>query len=120
MGRRARRLPKEASATILVQGRHLEITDALRGYTRTKAKRLSRFFAPIRKVDVFFNANRDSTYTAKVIVGLPRNKTIVCSENEKTLTAALDLTIDHVERKLSAFKEKLRAKGGRGKAVRQL
>jgi len=102
---------KATPANLLVQGRHLQVTDALRGYTQAKAKRLSRFFTRITKVDVFFTVNRDSTYTAKVVAELPRNKTIVCSENGKTLTAALDLAIDAVERKLSAFKEQLKGKG---------
>ena len=105
---------------LLVHGRHLAITDPLLGYTRAKVKRLSRFSNLILKVDIFFTANKDSSYTAKVIVGLPRNKTIVCSEREKTSTAALDLTMDTVERKLSAFKEKLRHKGNREKVARRL
>jgi putative sigma-54 modulation protein len=105
---------------LLVQGRHLEITDALRGFTQLKVERLSRFFSPIMKVDVIFEANKDSTYTAKVIVGLPRNNTIVCTESDKTLTAALDLSIEAVERRLNAFKEKLRGKGDREKVTRRL
>ncbi len=105
---------------LLVHGRHLAITDPLLGYTRAKVKRLSRFSNLILKVDIFFTANKDSSYTAKVIVGLPRNKTIVCSEREKTSTAALDLTMDAVERKLSTFKEKLRHKGNREKVARRL
>lgn len=104
---------------LLVQGRHLQITDALRDYTQVKVERLSRFFSPIMKVHVIFAANKDSTYTAKVIVGLPRNKTIVYSESEKTLTAALDLAIDAIDRKLRAFKEKLRGKGHHEKVTRR-
>jgi putative sigma-54 modulation protein len=105
---------------LLVQGRHLEITDALRGYTQLKIERMTRFFNPIMKVDVIFESNKDSTYTAKVIVGLPKNHTVVCSETEKTLTAALDLSVEAIERKLSHFKEKLRGKGDREKVTRRL
>ena len=103
-----------------VYGRQLEIRDTLKGYTRTKVKRLSRFSRLILSVDVLFDANRDSTFTAKVIVGLLRNRTIVCSEREKSATAALDLAIDRVERKLGAVKERLHRRGNRGKVARRL
>lgn len=103
-----------------VQGRRLEITEALRGYARTKAKRLSRFSNLILNVDIIFDANRDSTYAAKVIAGLRRNRTIVCSEREKSATAALDLAMDAVERKLSAIKEKLHRRGNREKVTQRL
>lgn len=105
---------------LLVQGRHLGITDALRTYAQLKVKRLSRFSSLIVKMDLIFDANKDSTYTAKIIGGLSRHKTIVCSERDKTLTAALDLAIDAVERKLSAIKEKLHRKGDREKVTRRL
>jgi putative sigma-54 modulation protein len=110
----------EARVKLLVQGRHLEVTDALRGYTQLKVERLSRFFATITKVDVVFEAAKDTTYTAKVIVGLPRNHTIVCSERERSLTAALDLTVETVERKLKEFKDRLQGKGHREKVTRRL
>ena len=103
-----------------IYGRHLEIRDTLKGYTRAKVKRLSRFSSLILSVDVLFDANRDSTYTAKVIVGLHRNRTIVCSEREKSATAALDLAMDAIERKLSAVKEKLHRRRNREKVARRL
>lgn len=105
---------------LLIQGRHLEVSEALREYATSKADRLERFFHPIIKVDVNFEANPDGAYTAKVIVGLPRNHTLVCTEPGKTLTAALDLCVEAIERKLGAFKEKVRGKGSRERVARRL
>jgi putative sigma-54 modulation protein len=105
---------------LIVQGRHLEVTDALRGYAQQKIERLARYFNPIFKVEVTFEANKDATYQAKLIVHLPKNHTVVCTEREKTLTAALDLATEAVERRLSALKEKLRGKGDREKVTRRL
>jgi ribosomal subunit interface protein len=105
---------------LLLQGRHLAITDALRGYTHRKVKRLLRFSSLVAKVDVTFDGSRHSTYTAKIIAGLPRNKTIVCSERDRTLTAALDRAVDSVERRLSTIKERLHRKGSREKVTRRL
>jgi putative sigma-54 modulation protein len=103
-----------------VQGRHIEVTDALRGYTQLKIERFNRFFNNITKVDVTFESNRNGTFQAKVVVGLPKHKTIVCREKEKTLTAALDLATESVERSLNAFKEKLRRKGDRERVTQRL
>ena len=103
-----------------VYGRQLEIRETLKGYTRAKMKRLLRFSSLILSVDVLFDANRDSTFAAKIIVGLPRNRTIVCSEREKSAMAALDLAMDRVERKLCAVKERLHRRGNREKVTRRL
>jgi len=105
---------------LIVQGKHGEVTDALRGYTQLKVERFSRFFANITKVDVHYDSNPDGTYEAKVVVHLPKHNTIVCSEREKTLTAALDLATESVERRLNDFKDKIRNKGDRERVTRRL
>jgi putative sigma-54 modulation protein len=104
----------------IVQGRHVEITEALKGYTQLKVERFNRFFPNLTKVEVYFDSNPDGTFRAKVVVDLPKHKTLVCTENEKTLTAALDLATEAVERRLNDVKEKIRNKGDRERVTRRL
>lgn len=104
----------------IVQGRHVDVTEALKGYTQLKVERFNRFFPNLTKVEVFYEANPDGTYQAKIVVNLPKHKTLVCTEKEKTLTAALDLATESVERRLNDVKEKIRNKGDRERVTRRL
>lgn len=104
---------------VQVTGRHLGTSEALKEYVTTKIGRLDKVWHNITKVEVIFDTIKDGHYESKIIVSLPRNHTIVCSEREKTLTAAFDLAMGSVERQLTDFKEKLRGKGERARETRR-
>lgn len=105
---------------VVVQGHHVDVSEALREYTEEKVNRFTKFFQNISKVDIFFEGEKNGEYRAKVVVGLPKHKTVVCAEKGKTLYAALDLAADAAERSLNAFKEKLRRRDDRERVTRRL
>lgn len=104
---------------VQVTGRHLDTGEALKEYVTAKVSRLENVWHNITKVEVIFDSVKGGQYESKIIVGLPRNHTIVCSEREKTLTGAFDLALGSVERQLTDFKEKLRGKGERARETRR-
>ena len=101
---------------IVVSGKHIELTDALKGYAQEKFSKLETFFEHILRVDVTLTVEdtkaKEERYTCDVTVSangmvLPAKVTAV------DLYASIDLCLEKIERQIKRFNEKLkeRAKG---------
>jgi len=104
---------------IIVQGRHLEVTEAIRAYVDEKvARAVSSFDVGAREVDVYCSVrHKEDNKGAKVQkteVTVYTKYGIVRSVCEaETLYGSIDLVVDKVQRKLRKLKEKNTAKGQR-------
>jgi putative sigma-54 modulation protein len=92
---------------ITVSGRHIGVSDAVRGYCQEKAERLERFYDRIKAIEVILDG-QEGQHTAEMIVHSDGTHPFVASEEHKDLYAAVDLLIDKLERQISRHKEKLR------------
>ncbi|MBI2930205.1 MAG: ribosome-associated translation inhibitor RaiA [Planctomycetes bacterium] len=93
---------------ITVTGRHMEVTDVTRRYALEKIKRLPRYFENIQRIEIVFNPEKDSRFSAELIAHAPRGSVLVVHANETTATAAFDTALEKMERHLSKLKDKLR------------
>jgi putative sigma-54 modulation protein len=101
---------------IQINGRHLDVTDAIREYVEDRGSRLFRFFDRIQKVQ-FVLSTQGVRYTAEVVVSAPKGGRLVAEATEESLQAAVDKVTDRMERQINRYKEKLR--GHRWDAGRQ-
>ncbi len=104
---------------IVVSGKHIELTDALKGYAHEKFSKLETFFDHILRVDVTLTVEdtkaKEERYTCDVTVSangmvLPAKVTAV------DLYASIDLCLEKIERQIKRFNEKLKE---RAKATRK-
>jgi putative sigma-54 modulation protein len=95
---------------VTVTARHADFTDAIKGYAYEKARRLERYFDPLRKLEVILDADSDGRYSAEMIASAVRGHVLVCHSTQASATAAIDAVVDKMERQLTRFKEKLRDK----------
>lgn len=101
---------------VAVQGRHVVLTDAMKDFAADKGQGLGRRFGRIQSVDITFRQS-NATYEAKVVVHLPRNHTVVCTEKARSFDAALDSAIGAVERRLAELKDRM---SGDDRATRRI
>lgn len=98
---------------VMITGRHVQITDALRGYIETRMKRLERYGAKLGDAQVVVGVEK-YRHTAEAIVTL--NGTVIqgkSSTNE--MYASIDQLLDKVSRQVRKRKEKLTShKSGSG------
>jgi putative sigma-54 modulation protein len=92
---------------IIVSGRHMGVSDALKDYCHDKAQRLLRFYDRIKSIEVILDGH-DGQHSAEMIVHSDGTAPFVASEEHKDIYAAVDLLIDKLERQISRHKEKLR------------
>lgn len=103
-----------APVKIVIQGRRLEVTPAIRDYVEEKISRAVHHFANnIRRIDVTLSARGGDTGThgarqQKVDVTLHtnRNGVVRVEDAEASLYASIDMVCDKVSRKLRKMKEK--------------
>ena len=96
---------------IIVSGRHLEITEAIKNYAEEKISRVEKYFDQITEIDVTLSAEKSKSegdiHKADVLLYGAGLKLKVDVE-DKDLYAAIDKVADIAERKVRQHKEKLK------------
>jgi putative sigma-54 modulation protein len=95
---------------LLLHGKNIEITDAIREYVHQKIeKAVSHFENFTTEVDVHLSVNRNSRGSERQIaeVTVYANGTVIrVQETAEILYASIDLVADKISRKLRKYKEK--------------
>jgi len=95
---------------LVIQGKNIEITDAIREYVHQKIeKAVSHFQNMTTEVDVHLSVARNPRVTSKQIaeVTLYANGTVIrAQEGSETLYASIDLVADKIARQLRKYKER--------------
>ncbi|AFY73880.1 ribosomal subunit interface protein [Synechococcus sp. PCC 7502] len=99
---------------IIIQGKNIEITDAIREYVDQKIERAVNHFKSITTaVDVNLSVARNpriiSSQSAEVTI-YANGAVIRAEERSESLYASIDLVADKIARKLRKFKERKTAK----------
>ncbi len=112
---------------IIVNGRNLQLTKAIKDYVTEKFSRLDHHYDFIQEVHVFLSVEKNPSITHKHVAEatIHVNGAVVrVTERNDNLYASIDLLVDKVNRSLNKHKTKLlhRAKSGRsvhGESIRR-
>jgi putative sigma-54 modulation protein len=90
---------------IIVTGRHLEVTPALRNYAEKKIKRFDRYLSNISEAIVTLSVEK---YRHKVEVLLKVNGVLIQAEGiTSEVYSSIDEVVEKLERQIKKYKEKL-------------
>lgn len=90
---------------ITIEGRHIEVTDAMREYVEKKLQKLKKYFPYLIYVHVVFYTQRAEQV---VDVTIQANRfTIHNEEKSNDLYASIDTVVDKLEVQLKKYKERL-------------
>ena len=92
---------------IIVSGRHIDITPAIRDYASEKVSKLPRYFDRIQKIEVVADKN-DHDHELEIIVQVERADPFVCKVIGDDLYSCIDEAVRKLERQLTDHKGKLR------------
>lgn len=101
---------------IIVNGRHIEVTPALRTYAEKKIKRFDRYLSNISDATVTISVEK---YRHKVEVLMKANGVLIQAEGiTGDVYSAIDEVAEKLERQVKKYKEKLVShRKGEGKGV---
>lgn len=96
---------------IIVSGRHMEITPAIKKYASDKASKLPRYFDRVQSIEVIAQViahKTDQHHELEIIVHVERSDPFVQKTTGADLYACIDEAVDKLERRLTDHKVKLR------------
>lgn len=97
---------------IIVTGRHLEVTPALRSYAEEKIKKVGKYFNNVTEAIITLTVEK---YRHKAEVQLRANGVLIQAEEvTNEMYSSIDQVMDKIERQIKKFKEKLTRHKGRG------
>ena len=92
---------------IVVTGRHMDITPAIRKYATEKVSKLPRYFDRIQSIEVIAQ-KMDRHHELEMIVHADKTDPFVCKTTGSDLYACIDEAIGKLERMLADHKSRLR------------
>lgn len=94
---------------IHVNGRNIEITDAIKAYVKEKMGKVVAHYDQIQAIDVVLsvikNPAASGKHVAEVSCKLPA-ETIHCEEAAESMYASIDLLADKLSRQVQKYKDK--------------
>lgn len=94
---------------IHVNGRNIEITDAIKAYVKEKIGKVTTHYDQIQAIDVILsvikNPAASGKHIAEVICKLTSGS-IHCEESAESMYASIDLLADKLDRQVKKFKDK--------------
>ena len=106
---------------LVIHGKNIEITDAIREYVNQKVeKAVSHFQQLTTEVDVHLSVAKNPRVTPKqsAEVTIYANGTVIrAQESSENLYASIDLVADKIARQLRKYKEKRKGKNHKEKVV---
>lgn len=94
---------------VVVNGRNIEITDAIKAYAKEKFGKILNHYDQIQMIEltlsVVKNPSVSANHLAEAICKLP-SQNIVSEEKAESMYAAIDLLADKLGRQIRKYKEK--------------
>jgi putative sigma-54 modulation protein len=88
-----------------VSGHHVEVTESLRGYVKTKIEKIERHFDLVSDVSCILTVEK-LQHKAEATVNV-NGGTIYADAVEEDMYAAIDGLVDKLDRRVRKYKEKL-------------
>lgn len=98
---------------IQVTVRHASAHEDLKAYAEKKAERLLKYYDKIQEIRVVLDAVNNG-HSCEMIVDLEHMHDLVATTTADDMHAAIDQTVDRLERQLVEHKERIRNHKGRG------
>ncbi len=97
---------KEVQVQIVVTGRHMSVTEAMKQHAEEKAQRLVRFYGRVQEIRAVLDLDGGQP-TAEFIVAVEHAEDFVAREQNDDMYAAIDTASDKLERQLRKHKERI-------------
>ena len=95
---------------IIVNGRNLEITDAIKAYVKEKIGKVLNHYDQIQMIEVVLsvikNPSVSQNHTAEAVCRLSSGSSIISEESAESMYASIDLLADKLNRQVIKYKDK--------------
>lgn len=92
---------------IVVNARHMEVSDAIRLFVEGKVSKLPHFYNNIQNIEVILDKEADKS-VAEIIVTAKRKSTFVATHRDADLYASVDQCLHKIIEQLRRHKDRVR------------
>ncbi len=98
---------------IVVNARHMDVTDAIRQFVEGKVAKLPKFYANVQSIEVILDKEADKS-VAEIVVTAKRKNTFVATHRDADLYACVDMCLHKISEQLRRHKDRVRDRQGPG------
>ncbi len=91
-----------------ITGRHFELTETIKAYADAAVEGLNKYNLDITSANTVIASSEKKGFTVEFIVNLKDKNTIVITQNDKDVYAAIDLAIERVKKSLRRHADKIK------------
>jgi len=91
-----------------ITGRHFELTESIKAYAEAAVDVLDKYNLDITTANTVISASEKKGFTVEFIVNLKDRNTIVITQNDKDVYAAIDLAIERMKKSLRRHSDKIK------------
>lgn len=96
---------------ILVNARHMEVTDAIRQFVESKVSKLPKYYDNVQSIEVHLDHEADHS-VAEIVVTAKKRSTFVATHRDADLYASIDQCLQKVSEQLRRHKDRVRDRQG--------
>ena len=91
-----------------ITGRHFELTEPIKNYAEAAVDVLDKYNLDITMANTVISSSEKKGFTVEFIVNLKDRNTIVITQNDKDVYAAIDLAIERMKKSLRRHADKIK------------
>jgi putative sigma-54 modulation protein len=91
-----------------ITGRHFELTEPIKSYAESAVDVLDKYNLDITTANTVISKSEKKGFTVEFIVNLKDKNTIVITQNDKDVYAAIDLAIERLKKSLRRHSDKIK------------
>ena len=91
-----------------ITGRHFELTEPIKNYAEAAVDVLDKYNLDITTANTVISKSEKKGFTVEFIVNLKDKNTIVITQNDKDVYAAIDLAIERLKKSLRRHADKIK------------
>ncbi len=110
--------------TIMITGRHMDITDTLRAHAEERMTHAAAEWPKVGDVHMVLNLEKQSRCIAEIVLKVPHHGTVEAKAESHDMYLSIDQAIEKADRQVRRWKEKVqdahKAREGLGEIERSL
>ena len=91
-----------------ITGRHFELTESIKAYAEAAVDVLDKYNLDMTTANTVISSSEKKGFTVEFIVNLKDKNTIVITQNDKDVYAAIDLAIERMKKALRRHADKIK------------
>ncbi len=94
-----------------IVGRGIELTDPIKNYAESAFETIKKYNLDIISANIVISENKKGIFTVEFLVNVKDKHTVVITQKDKDLYAAIDLALERVQKNLRRYADKIKEHG---------